>query len=415
MVSRRGAKDIVAWLNTLFANSVTIFLGLATGVILARSLGPAGRGELAAILIWPNLLAPIGLMGLDESVVYFLNSKKQKYEALLSNAIFIALVFSFIVIVIGVMLMPVLVVDEDYLPTVNAYLVVFVPFYYLLLVLMAFVQGRLDFKKYNLFQVAVPGLYLTGLVVLWAAGQINVNSALWASVFGVAVAAIMLLLFTPKGVLEVPSIIACEEIIKQGAKFHSSTIVTIISSQLDKLVVIKYFDSNVVGHYIIAYTFASAGLHAVAHAAHTVMFPTVSREKCHHKAELYLYRGIALMAVVLLIVSIVFAISSPWLLPRLFGSSYAEAVPLVSVLIAACVPLYIRQVVVRSLRGLGVSGMSFKSEVVALISFIVIVIPLLKEYGLSGVGYSLAISNTISLLMLLWAVKVNLFVGGRRI
>ena len=42
-------------LLTMLANIGLILLGILTGSIAARLLGPSGRGELAAIQNWPNL------------------------------------------------------------------------------------------------------------------------------------------------------------------------------------------------------------------------------------------------------------------------------------------------------------------------------------------------------------------------
>jgi O-antigen/teichoic acid export membrane protein len=42
-----------------------------TGLLAARSLGPAGRGELAAITTWASVLLFAGTFGLPEAVAYF--------------------------------------------------------------------------------------------------------------------------------------------------------------------------------------------------------------------------------------------------------------------------------------------------------------------------------------------------------
>lgn len=63
--TRRGAAITAA------ANMATAGLNVATGVLLARLLGPNGRGELAAIVAAPLFVASLATMGLDQSVAYF--------------------------------------------------------------------------------------------------------------------------------------------------------------------------------------------------------------------------------------------------------------------------------------------------------------------------------------------------------
>ena len=47
------------------------FLGFLTSTLAARLLGPAGRGELAAVWSIPNLLAVLGGLGMGEASLYF--------------------------------------------------------------------------------------------------------------------------------------------------------------------------------------------------------------------------------------------------------------------------------------------------------------------------------------------------------
>ena len=45
---------------------------LISGPLLARTLGLDGRGQLAALLLWPNVIALLGTLGLPSAVTYFL-------------------------------------------------------------------------------------------------------------------------------------------------------------------------------------------------------------------------------------------------------------------------------------------------------------------------------------------------------
>lgn len=60
-----------------------ILSSIATGVILARSLGPEGRGGWALLLLNIVLLTLICNLGTPESSIYFIGSKKKKKEEIL--------------------------------------------------------------------------------------------------------------------------------------------------------------------------------------------------------------------------------------------------------------------------------------------------------------------------------------------
>ena len=46
-------------------------LGVLTGILLARGLGPTDRGAFAAMLLWPTLMVTLGSLGLISSFSYF--------------------------------------------------------------------------------------------------------------------------------------------------------------------------------------------------------------------------------------------------------------------------------------------------------------------------------------------------------
>ena len=54
---------------TALVNVLITLIGLATGTLLARLLGPQGRGELAAIQAWPTYLVAFAMVGLDRKSV----------------------------------------------------------------------------------------------------------------------------------------------------------------------------------------------------------------------------------------------------------------------------------------------------------------------------------------------------------
>src|SRR5919109_1377412 len=69
--TRQDASAGGAITSTIVSTAIILGCGLVTGLIAARSLGPSGRGELAAITVWANVLLYAGTLGLPEAVAYF--------------------------------------------------------------------------------------------------------------------------------------------------------------------------------------------------------------------------------------------------------------------------------------------------------------------------------------------------------
>ncbi len=84
----------------------TIGLNAATGIVTARALHPAGRGELAAIVLWPMLASGLTTVGLPAALVYHLRRQPDDARALVGGAAVIAILASTVGVVAGWALIP---------------------------------------------------------------------------------------------------------------------------------------------------------------------------------------------------------------------------------------------------------------------------------------------------------------------
>lgn len=79
-------------LITLAAKGIALPLGILSGVIAARMLGPSGRGALAILLVIQGIAVQFGTLGLNASITYFIARNKDSTNAIASNALVVALV-----------------------------------------------------------------------------------------------------------------------------------------------------------------------------------------------------------------------------------------------------------------------------------------------------------------------------------
>src|ERR1700674_5373852 len=69
---------------------LTIGLNAATGIISARALLPAGRGELAIMVLWPVFLASALTLGIPSALTFQLRRNPSKQSELLGAAILLS-------------------------------------------------------------------------------------------------------------------------------------------------------------------------------------------------------------------------------------------------------------------------------------------------------------------------------------
>ena len=83
-------------LSFTFATSIAILVAnIVTGVLTARWLGPTGKGELTAIILWPTVLAGAGSLGLVEAIVYLSGKDDgERVRTIWTNSIIAAILVS---------------------------------------------------------------------------------------------------------------------------------------------------------------------------------------------------------------------------------------------------------------------------------------------------------------------------------
>ena len=85
----------------------TVGLNAITGIVTARALSPSGRGELAAMVLWPMLFAGLTTCGLPSALVYHMRRDEAAAPALIGWALALCTVASLVGTAIGWSLIPV--------------------------------------------------------------------------------------------------------------------------------------------------------------------------------------------------------------------------------------------------------------------------------------------------------------------
>lgn len=81
-------RDTLGILGTRVVWSV---IGVITGVILARWLGPHDRGLLALVLLLPSTVLTLVKLGVSQATVFFINRKEASVDQVASNSVLLAL------------------------------------------------------------------------------------------------------------------------------------------------------------------------------------------------------------------------------------------------------------------------------------------------------------------------------------
>jgi len=175
--------------SRLFSNILSVFntkiivllLGLVGTVLISRGLGADGRGMLAALLIYPQLLVSVFEGGMRQSTVLFLGKKKATEAEVLGSAFTFTLVSSFIGYFFVLSLMFNFEHNNyDYILFVVSGFVL--PISLAVSTLKGYFLGLQKIQRFNSLAWIEKSVYAIGVVILYFTGHVDVTSVLFLTV-----------------------------------------------------------------------------------------------------------------------------------------------------------------------------------------------------------------------------------------
>jgi len=73
--------------TTFSVRIITVLFALIVSIVIARVLGPEGKGAYTLLLLIPTILVMVGNLGIGLANTYFGGSGKDKWNELASNSL----------------------------------------------------------------------------------------------------------------------------------------------------------------------------------------------------------------------------------------------------------------------------------------------------------------------------------------
>ena len=263
---------------TFACTALALLANLLSGIIVARGLGPDGRGQLAAIMLLPQLLGWVFAMGCAQAVSYRLARTPNDGPQLFVTWLLMLSVLGILAIAIGEAVLPI-VFDAQTAAARSAARV------YLLLVLLVLLTellngmllGRGDVLFFNLIQIAWAGGLAAAYLILVVVGKFTVVIALVASACVSAVLAIVTLIrvLTEVG-LGRPSPELGRSTLSYGVRAHGANVSGLVTQRLDLFIIPAFLSASTIGLYSVA-TNVSWIVVTIAGAISVIVLPEAAR------------------------------------------------------------------------------------------------------------------------------------------
>ncbi len=403
-----------------FSAMASIIIQLAnivSGVLVARMLGPEGRGELAAVFLWPLIIATVGRLGINEAITYFAAAGKFSLRVVHGTGMTFLAVMCPIMVVVGVLLYPAIFsgYGGDVLRVALVFLA-FIPLNLITIVQQSLFRGAMMITEFNILRTLVHINFAVGVLLVWLFGQASVMNAALAMLAANAVVVVLGgLMLARRGLLFArPERGAAKEMLVYGIKVHYGDLGLFASERLGQALISLLLTATELGLYTVAATIARGSL-LLAETAELLALPNIAGQSSAADKATMLGAYMKGMLALTLPGSLVLMAITPWVLGTLFGAEFLPAASTVNVLILANIPLAGKLVFAVGFfahdRALKVG----KAEMISVAVLAALLAVLLPTMGILGAALAVLVTNSAGLAMLIYWGRTELGISAATI
>ena len=387
---------------TFSATILGVILALISTVLVARVLGPEGKGGYTLLLLIPNMLGMAGNLGLAIANAYFGGSKKAGWSELVSNSLISGLVVG--TALAGGFAAYYFAFHPHFLREIEwKWLVAALPMVPLDLLRTYFnhcLLGQKRIRAYNAMQV-VPGLLSLVLVAIALGlngGVLGVLLTVDVSVGFSAVLSLWLVLRVTKLTWSFHPRLFVDSV-KYGMQGHFGNIIQFFNYRLDTLMLAYFMDVADVGYYSIAVTLAEALWYLPSTVGTMIFARTIGLSS--DEANRTTPRICRNTLLITLLASLAVFLLGRYVILLLYGSEFLPSVRPLWILLPGIVSLSVYKVLGNEIAGRGKPVINSIALGVSLVVNFFLNWLLIPRWGISGAAFASTVSYTVTAVMTL--------------
>jgi O-antigen/teichoic acid export membrane protein len=374
------------------------------GILVARVLGPDGRGALSVLTALGAMAVLLASLGLHTSGIYFIGRFADERDSVISNNTITAVVGG-IVTAVGVLALSVAFHDQLLNGISLGLLVVFLPW--------------IPFNYFNEFgcriALGLGSVMLMNLPILIGSIGLVAGTAAVLAIFGDHLVPLLILRvgIEAAGAIALfiglrrlgrfpfrPSLKLFRRQLNYGLRNYTSSLLWMFLLQSDILLCNHFLGKSETGVYSVA---VSAGLPVtvLAAAIGTLTFQRVSADDNPENRAANTNRVLRVLFPLVVLGSAVIAGAAPWVVPFIYGSDFSGAVSALIIILPGLVALTLETVVMNFLAGEGSPSIIYKAPFAALVVNVVANLFVIPRWGIDGASATSSVCYILVLVVVL--------------
>ncbi|NIJ11446.1 O-antigen/teichoic acid export membrane protein [Saccharomonospora amisosensis] len=386
--------------RTILFSTVLGAAGVVSGILVARSLTPSGRGSLAALTEPAFLMMAVAGVGLDDALTRSVAVDRTSPAMVRGLAFRWSIPYGLAVAVLISMIQVNFVVSPDLHPEAIA-IALLAPFFLVTRFISGILNGFGKTTAWNLARIAANSSYSLLIVGLYVLGALTLRAAVvcWIMCYLIsALTATWLMYSATSSADPQPTLARSEttrtvstprlrELLKFGWKVNIGKISSQLNQRIDQTVLAFLVTPAELGKYAVAATLSlSPGVLMLGYSAYA--FGNCSRQhdplRRRAVARTHMRIGFLLTAAIYLPL----ILYSPELLTLAFGRDYASESSLVQLLCLGAAFFFGAQTTIAALNAMGYPGTSARWQFFGLIITVLGLLFLVPKYGIEGAAWT---------------------------
>ncbi len=402
--------------GTFLAQAGILGIGTLTGVLSARLLGPQGRGELAALTLWPLTLISLSHLGIWAALVFHVGKQRFGLAEVWTASSVLGALQAVVVILAGLVVLPLAL--HAYPAGVRHLSIAFLGFAPIIIFCgqpASILQGRRNLPAYNAIRAIVPVAYALCLLALYFLHRPYLRDVVFGQLAGFALTVLWgyALLYRQHVIRFVWHTAAFKSLLSFGWRTHLSTAAAFVNQRLDQLLLSLFIPPRELGLYVVAVTVTSA-VGIFPQTAGIVAYATGASSSSDEAGRVIARSVQACLIGLGTGCALLFAVV-PWAIPWVFGRAFGGSVLACRILLPGTVALGLSQVLYDGARALNQPALPSYAEGCSMIITVACLYLLVPRFGFVGAAIASTLAYTASLVITLMLFDRRTGLGWRQL
>ena len=392
------AKDTTI---TFITRVLTLILGLAGSVIIARSLGPEGKGVYALAVLLPSLIVTFTNLGIGQAGIYYIGRGEYSPREIFGNNVMLSVVLGVFSIIIGGIIVfffrdPVFSdISRRYLLLTLVLIPLNLFFSYTNMILL----GLQRIKEYNAVSIVQTVSFLGFITIaLWGL-RLGIEGAILAGIVANFLVDLFLFFWVKKfthGISLRPNRAYIKNSSLYGIKVQLGNILAFLYVRLDIFLIGALMSPLAVGYYSVAVGIAEK-LWLIPQSASTILFPKLASEKDETRRKEFTPLVSRTSLFITTLGAFAVFLLSRWVILFLFSGSYLPAVRPLQILLVGIVAMSGSMALGKDLAARGKPILNAFCNAIAVIVNLGLNIVWIPKLGIEGAAWATSVSYGVAL------------------